>query len=888
MHEARKNGELVALADSQILRWLDELNGICDMSDKIRDLRIEIKALRKDPNSIKNKRKIAELYNKIDELEYKPDYMCLVIDKVSDYTRACKGFSINGITYHRLLGTSGGIKNSTIVFIADRHGDEIRRRIDNGRNLEMPMVPAKLEAYKALTCSASVPVSFPSGILVVKDCETKFLSDVVYLNDENDGEPTMEFIRDFQVELNASDGFGLMLPSLAERWASDLHIDYIPSGVNTRFAFEKGMVFTFDFHAFADKVAGCYEVVDAWGNVKDIRDVDLILTTSMVKLWDSYESCDDYVRNSIENGYTFGVPKLCPDKLESSRGLNYQFIQSYHLSDDDIEELIAPTINEIKDVLGRDWRKTLIFLCGKGLTPETLYFGKNMSIAHAIMAEPRMINDPHIQTCVYSKIKQRIDRAKTGDVDVHGNYSIISGDPFSLCQSVFGLDVTGILKAGEIYNKYWMDFGSDRLACFRAPMSTHSNIRLVRVHRSEEANEWYKYMNTCTILNSWDTATAALNGADFDSDMVMLTDNRVLVDNIRELPALVCVQRKATKKVPTESDFISSNIASFGNDIGRITNHITSMFDVQSQYPEGSEEYDILDYRIQCGQLAQQNSIDKAKGIVAKPMPREWYDYHAAAAIEDTAKRDLYLRMLADKKPYFMQYIYNDLRKDYRRFAKATSRKCHLQFGLSIEDLLHKDSSELSDDEALFLSYYHKLMPVSAGRSVINRICWAVERAFDDLPERVKLCGDFDYSIMKTNATYSRQQYYSVKKIVDAYNSSLAMEMSRSKRELARDDDFDYERLSANGYECRIECDSICSNSDALCNIILDMCYTKSSSKSFVWQAFMPDIIENLLRNNDYKVLVPVKSDSGELIFGGDHFSMVEVQVSENEIWRLN
>ena len=46
------------------------------------------------------------------------------------------------------------------------------------------MVPAKLEAYKALTCSASVPVSIPKGILVVSDCETEFLSDVVYLNDE--------------------------------------------------------------------------------------------------------------------------------------------------------------------------------------------------------------------------------------------------------------------------------------------------------------------------------------------------------------------------------------------------------------------------------------------------------------------------------------------------------------------------------------------------------------------------------------------------------------------------------------------------------------------------------------------------------------------------------
>ena len=51
---------------------------------------------------------------------------------------------------------------------------------------------------------------------------------------------------------------------------------------------------------------------------------------------------------SIDNGYTFGIPKTCPKVLENERTLNYQFIQSYDMNDDDIEELIAPTMQEIK------------------------------------------------------------------------------------------------------------------------------------------------------------------------------------------------------------------------------------------------------------------------------------------------------------------------------------------------------------------------------------------------------------------------------------------------------------------------------------------------------------------------------------------------------------
>lgn len=83
----------------------------------------------------------------------------------------------------------------------------------------------------------------------------------------------------------------------------------------------------------------------------------------------------------------------------------------------------------------------------------------------------------------------------------------------------------------------------------------------------------------------------------------MLTDNEVLVRNLRELPALMCAQRKAKKVIPTEEDFIRSNIESFGNEIGQTTNWVTSMYEVASHFPEGSKEYKELVYRIQSGQL---------------------------------------------------------------------------------------------------------------------------------------------------------------------------------------------------------------------------------------------------------------------------------------------
>ena len=336
MEEAHRNEEIIALADSQVLRWIDELNGITDADALAKDLKKRIRTLRKAEPTPDTKRETRRLYGELDRLQFKPDYMCLIIDRPKDYRRACKGFSINGVRYRRLLGTNGGIKNSTIVFVSDRLWPELSRRIENGRMADVPLVTAKLEAYKALTCSASIPVSMPRGILVVPDAKTEFLADYVYLTDENDGEPTATMMRGEKYELNASDGFGLMLPSLAERWSRELGLDYIAGGYNTRMSWEKGMLFVFDFVEFAEKVAGTYMVEDAWGNEVDVREVEAVFTTSMIKLWDCYRSCEDYLVKSAENHYTFGVTKVAPESLENERASNYQFIQPLKLDDDDI------------------------------------------------------------------------------------------------------------------------------------------------------------------------------------------------------------------------------------------------------------------------------------------------------------------------------------------------------------------------------------------------------------------------------------------------------------------------------------------------------------------------------------------------------------------------
>ena len=514
---------VVALNDSQVLRWIDEINGISDVERKVGDIKRRIKLEKKKPRTRETSMMIRELYRNLYNLQFVKDFVCVVICSNKDYDRANGGFTINGVEYRRFLGTSGGIKNSTIIYVNKDIYPELKKRVDNGRHMDVPMVAAKLEAYQALVCSGSTVIPEPKGIIVVPDCITHFTDDVILIDDSADGEPQMTAEKDFPIEHADSDGCGLMLPSYSRRVNEFLTGDgeSVISGMNTRYAWTKGMVYTFDFIEFAERIANNYIIKDVWGTDRDVRDAEIILTESMLKLWNCYSSWEDYYRNCQENHYQFSTPKITPSSLEHVRDTNYQYLQSYQLTDEEIEQLCSQTFTELNEVLGLDYRKTLVFLAGYGLDDDFDYEEMSMAI-RALMIDRRMVNDPFVLRKVWNMIGGRIEMAKRGAIRVNANYAMISGDPYALCQSMFGLEVTGLLKRGEIYHHYWSDRGCSEVVCFRAPMTCHNNIRKMRLNNSDEARHWYQYITSAQIYNAWDTACEAMNGADKDEKQLSL------------------------------------------------------------------------------------------------------------------------------------------------------------------------------------------------------------------------------------------------------------------------------------------------------------------------------------------------------------------------------
>ena len=780
-------GLVVALADSQILSWINELNGTEDYDIQAKEIKRQIKDIKKQPVSRENKSKISNLYKQLYRLQFKEDYLCVIMDRKSDYDRANQGFYVNGIKYLRLLCTTGGVKTSTVVYVSDKLHTELKRRIENGKNNEVKLVPAKLGAYEALVASGSLEVSWPKdkyatipgGVIVVKDAFTEFHADLINIDDsDRSQEPIVQFAANQLIKNDCSDGCSMMLPSLSRRWNGELNDDYehTMSGCNLRCAWTKGMTFTFDHIKFAEEIVGAsdecpekYFITDVWGHKRDIRESELIVTESQLKLWNCYDSWEDYYYKCLENKYTIRVAKTAPHEVDSVRQLNYQFIQSLNLSNDDIQDLISTTVNEIKDTLGLDPRKSIVYLCGKNLNKENIKYAD--TAARALMANPNVIKDPYIRNRIKKMINKRIREAKIGVLDVSGNFQIISGDLYALCESMFGLKVNGILKSGEIYSKYWKDNGVKRVMCARAPMSNEHSLVSQNICYSDKAEYWFKYMDTVVAVNAFDTMPMALNGFDFDGDLLFTTDNEVLLKNQKNLPALNCIQYKAEKKVVSEEDVIKANKDGFGSKIGSITNRITAITSLMANYEPGSMEYEILKYRTQCGQALQQEEIDKAKGILPNPMPKNWYIFKENIVKPDDSEEIIVKKMLnrqlcAEKKPYFFGYNYAALKQEYDAFVRDTDDHIKSVTGKSIRDLLKNDGN-LPENEQKILEFYKKRLPLDVSPSTMNRICWAIEDEFDnvDMFEHV----DFDYEIYKSDIEYAREDYELIKLKCEAY-----------------------------------------------------------------------------------------------------------------------
>ena len=92
------------------------------------------------------------------------------------------------------------------------------------------------------------------------------------------------------------------------------------------------MLNVFDFHKFCEEINGGKYLIDTvykdeYGNpIKaDLRNIDVILTESQFKLWDSYNNLGDYISNCQKNKLNWGVSIHTPKRDKDILNLNYGY-----------------------------------------------------------------------------------------------------------------------------------------------------------------------------------------------------------------------------------------------------------------------------------------------------------------------------------------------------------------------------------------------------------------------------------------------------------------------------------------------------------------------------------------------------------------------------------
>ena len=561
----RKNKWIVSLADSQALRTIRKIR-YSRNPDITRYDSVVLEELKRNKKRISRQKYSQESYEAlkninqlIDEMLFMPEYVIITIDKKKHYSHMIKnGLFINGYNYVRLLCGAGHARNNTVVFIRQDFESEVKTHLRNGCK-DVKITENKYNAYFALSSTATYRIddendkSITPRALLVDDCEitmTKLVDWVEESTEYNDELP-VNLQKKYKINtqekelvFNLFDGGGLIDISAARKWAAKLELDYIPSVFILRNIFVKGCLFVVDFKKFAKEVANKFIVTDLYGNDQNILDKDIILTKSMFKLWNAYDSMEQYQECCDLYGNYWGVSRVAPKQDDDYVTTNYQFLQVLDMDQEDVERICDTTLNWLKGVSGLDRAYSMLFLMGNlanGNDPELIYNSISDNVVKALAINLNMIKDDYIRQKLISAINKKIKESYIGKLLVRGCFSTMIPDPYAMMEWVFGLPVNGLLKEHEHYSRYWNKRYSSQVVACRSPLTWRSEVNKLTLIKNSKTEEWYQYINSGIIYNVFGNDCMIHADGDFDGDIVFTTDDETFLkckfyDEFNNLP----------------------------------------------------------------------------------------------------------------------------------------------------------------------------------------------------------------------------------------------------------------------------------------------------------------------------------------------------------------
>ena len=828
-----------------------------------------------------------------------PEYITIVMnhDTHYDYLYA-NGLRINGIKYFRLSTSAGQGRESTVTFCSSEILEAVNEILDNGRDVSKKMSPSKFNAYKGTYGSATKVVTTPR-FCVVPDYKSEVTFKVNHVtetgNNQDDDIEEKIITRSF----DRFDGQGLISPKMAKIWADDLGLDYIPAEFCFRQSYMKGMLAVFDIHKFCEEEnSGNYIIKTSYKdkngkNIEvDLKDIDVIISESQFKLWDSYNNIDTYIDNCKKNNLYWGVA-LCTDKeIENSLMYNYQFLQVLDIDKNDIPKLCEDFENWIRGVNTDDIWQTLLFLMGTHTTKDSIekYFKNSKNYwVKSLIVNHNLINDRYVKQKIYSLIRKKIENGCIGRIVVEGNNQTLVSDPFAMMEFVCGKEPKGLLGEKEYYSHYWNSKNVNQIVGTRPPLTYRSEVTKLSLVNNDKMQKWYKYLYGGIIVNIHGHETDNWAGSDFDFDFLSTTNNQVILNSVYENEYPIVYEAPKPKKINfTDEDLYKSDKFTFGSIIGAITNKsttgITLLDDLKIKYGENSREYRTVLNRIKMCTKLQSAQIDKAKiGKEVKGIPKIWTDRKYIDSLNISKdEKDFLKRIMMDRHPYFFRFLYPNTKRKYKQYIEEYELSCRHKFGIGLDELLKKQN--LTEDELKYRNMFYKYMPVIDSDSVMNNICKYIENINFDIKSNInnKDNKDVHLILMRNNEIlnpdlYQKvlQKYKSIKKEIKQYCSANTKMFKNKYDENAQQ--------SVNNIYSKFKetMNDECSNIYELVDYLIYIFYVEyvGDNKDLLWNTYGDIIFENVKNKNQNTVLFPMPNKEGNIKYLHQNFKLEEVEL---------
>jgi hypothetical protein len=516
--------------------------------------------------------------------------------------------------YKMLYRSTGKAKKGSCMFIVDRLYKKSINYLRMGIKLPKNNAPiVEISAYAPLTSSTIVgKVKIdPSEILVIKDIDSYFKTNVVSIETNENRECIAREIQDYELKNTMFDGQGLIDESVFPKWGNGY--------VLLRHHFCKMACFRTDIQQFfKDYFGHDYDtaiVTDMWGNEHLAKDIKLITTENAMK-WVKFDITFDYWAEWVRaNGSQFGIVKTAHEsKLGDVQRMSYQMVNALDM--DIMPNVVDKSVKYIERLKSNDD----VFL--DYLIKNANFFNDYEPLYELVKQDREFLRCEYFRERKYAIIKNYVDDFRRGRIIQNADNLVIVGSPYAMLLASVGEDVSkdATFESHEdciecFTNRF---ANGEYLAEFRSPFNGFYNLGCL--YNNKTSDIWNKYFynlgNLIVAVNMQHTDFQDRNnGSDMDSDSIFVTNQKEIAEY-----AKVCYKKYPTivNNIPKDKNKYKNTLEYFAymdNNLARAQLAIGESSNLAQIALTYSHNYDDQKYKdaICILSVLAQVAIDNAK-----------------------------------------------------------------------------------------------------------------------------------------------------------------------------------------------------------------------------------------------------------------------------------